>query len=163
MRTDNSTLRGNSFASERGVTLIELLIFLVIISVALVALLSVFSLQVTHSVDPVARVKAMEKGQALLDEILSRKFDENTPTGGVPACDSVSGPACAGLVADGDFDDVSDYVNYVDPDSSYTATVQVTEAGNDLNIPNHQARLITVAVDVPGGDVVRLSAYRVNF
>ncbi len=150
----------SSFAS-RGVTLVELLVFIVVVSIALVAFLGVFSSQVIHSVDPVARVRALEKGQALLDEILSRKFADNTPTGGIPAC-----APCApiGTSAGGTDSDVGDYDGYSDTsDPGYPVTVTVSEAGADLSIANEQARLITVTVGVPNNGSLRLSAYRVNF
>src|SRR5688572_1380949 len=66
---------------QSGVTLIETIIFIVVVSIGLGALLMVFNQSVVKSVDPVIRIKALEKGQALMDEILARKFAENTPTG----------------------------------------------------------------------------------
>lgn len=155
------TAPSSAFSRFLGVTLIELLVFIVIVAVALVTFLSVFSFQVTHSVDPVARVRALEKGQALLDEILARKFADNTLTGGVPAC-MLCDPI--GTSTGGTDNDVGDYDGYSDiSDPRYPVNVAVSEAGTDLNITNEQARLITVTVGVPGGGSLRLSTYRVNF
>ncbi|HRH78684.1 MAG TPA: prepilin-type N-terminal cleavage/methylation domain-containing protein, partial [Cellvibrionaceae bacterium] len=92
-----------------GFTLVELLFFLVVVAIGLGGLLKVFNDAVLHSVDPVLRVKAVEKTQALLDEILARKFDENTPSGGYPPCNSAGATACAGISADSGYDDVGDY------------------------------------------------------
>jgi len=149
---------------QGGVTLIETIVFLVVMGIALTALMSVFNESVVKSVDPVVRVRALELGQAQLDEILARNFDENTPTGGVPACDTVFGSACQGIAPDGDFDDVGDYNGFTDAsDPLYPVSVVVVEAGAELGIPASQARRITVTVAIPGGDSLTLSVYRTNF
>lgn len=150
--------------TEQGATLIELVVFIVVVGVALAVLVRVFNQSVINSADPVVKIKALEKGQALLDEILARKFDENTPTGGVPACNTSSGLACAGIVSDSDYDDVGDYNGYTDSsDSGFTVSVSVSLAGSDLGLSNDQARLISVSVLMPGGSTTVLSAYKVNF
>lgn len=168
MPTDTKRLsalaRGNLQKHQRGFTLMEVIVFIVVVAVAMGALLAVFNNSVVNSVDPAVRVKALEKGQALLDEILARKYDENTPTGGVPACDSSAGDACVGINPDGDFDDVGDYHGYVDnSDARFPISVTVTQAGTDLGLAANRARLITVSVAMPGGPALTLSAYKVNF
>lgn len=150
--------------NNQGVTLIETVVFLVVVSIALVALLRVYGAAVSASVDPVIQIRALEKAQAQMDEVLARKFDENTPTGGVPACDSSAGTPCAGIVADADYDDVGDFNGYSDTsEPNYTVGVSVVNAGSEIGITNTNARRITVVVSMPGGDSVTLSAYKVNF
>lgn len=163
MRTDQS--RGfASLIRQRGVTLIETIVFIIVVSVGLGALLIVFNQSVVNSVDPIVRVKALEKGQALMDEILARKFAENSPTGGIPACDSAAGVPCAAISSDGDFDDVGDYHGYMDnSDARFPVSVTVQPAGADLGMANGRARLITLSVAMPGGNSLTLSAYKVNF
>lgn len=147
-----------------GLSLVETIVFIVVISIALTTLVQVFNQSVVQSVDPIIRIKALEKGQALLDEILARKFDENTPTGGVPACDSSEGAACLGITPDSDYDDVGDYNGYTDnSDTGFAVSVSVSNAGADLGLPANQARLITVSVSMADGNVSVLSAYKVNF
>ncbi len=151
-------------SKQRGATLIEAIVFLVVIGVALTALLSVFNEKVVKSVDPVVRARALEVAQAQLDEILSRKFDQNTPTGGIPACDTSGAVACLGIGADTAYDDVGDYHGFTDTsDALYPVSVAVVSAGADLGLPSVQARRITVTVGMPGGDQLQLSAYRANF
>ncbi len=148
----------------QGVTLIETMVFIVVISIALVALVKVFNYSLVSSVDPIVKVRALELAQAQLDEVLARKFDENTPTGGVPACDSPTGTACLGIVPDADFDDVGDFDGFSDSSySGYNINVSVSQAGADLGLAANQARLIVVNVSMPGGDSLSLSSYRVNF
>lgn len=153
-----------SYQPQAGVTLIETIVFMVVIGLALTALLSVFNESVVKSVDPVVRVRALEVGQAQLDEILSRKYDANTPTGGVPACGVAPIPACAGIAPNGLFDDVGDYQGYTNnSDPLYPVSVSVENAGGDLGLPPINAKLVTVNVGMPGGDSLTLSAYRTNF
>lgn len=147
-----------------GFSLIETIVFLVVISVALVSLTAVFNQFVVQSVDPAVRVRALEHGQALMDEILARRFDQNTPTGGVPACGTANAPACAGINPDGRFDDVGDYHGYLDTSFPYyQLSVTVTEAGSELGLNNALARRITVTVNADDGSRLVLSAYKVNF
>ncbi len=153
-----------TICKQRGVTLIETIVFIVVVSIGLGALLSVYYQNMTNSVDPVLRMKAAEKAQATLDDILARRFDENSPTGGIPQCGSTDGTACAGISADSDYDDVGDFNGYSDSsDTGYIVDVTVTEAGTDLSITNAHARLITVKVTMPDSNTLTLSAYRVNF
>lgn len=149
---------------QRGVSLIELVVFIVVVSIGLGAVLSVFNQSVVRSVDPAVRVKALERAQALMDEILARKFDENTPTGGVPACDSIMGSPCAGIVADSGYDDVGDYHGYSDTsDSRFKVSAEVIVAGDHLGLTVSRARLIRITVAMPGAGALTLSAYKVNF
>ena len=157
---------------SRGVTLVELVVFIAVVAVALVGLLAVFNRAVTASIDPIMQVRALELAQARLDEVLSRKFAENTPTGGVPACGSfdAGGGACTaiqGITADPGLDDVGDYDGASATDTGYTVSVSVTAAGEDLvtanALPSNQARRVTVTVTLPDSTTLQLSAYKVNF
>jgi MSHA pilin protein MshD len=166
MRTETSFIRPEDPQTNRqgGFTLMEVIVFIVVVAIAMGALLAVFNESVVNSVDPAVRIKALEKAQATLDEILARKFDENTPTGGVPACDSPAGLPCSGISPEGDFDDVGDYHGYVDnSDSRFPLSVSVSQAGSDFGLAAGGAKLITVNVAMPGGGALTLSAYKVNF
>ena len=153
--------------NQAGVTLVELVVFIIVVSIALGTLMSAYNYSMVNSVDPLIRVRALECAQAKLDEITARKFDENTPTGGVPACGSAEAGAiaCLGIVADADFDDVGDYngQNFVDGDCN--VSVSVVGEGSDLGLADdaNVVRLITVTSTMPGGNTVVLSAYHTNF
>ncbi len=158
----------------KGFTLIETIVFLVVVSVALAAVVTVFSNSMyfersdgsirSNSVDPVVRTRALELAQAQMDQILARRFDENTPSGGVPACDSTAGVACAGIVVDTDFDDVGDYNLFASGDLDYPLNVTVANAGTELGLAsNERARRITITVGMPTGDTVTISSYKANF
>ncbi|WP_027328836.1 hypothetical protein [Marinimicrobium agarilyticum] len=152
-------------ALQRGVTLIELIVFIVVISLALGALLGVYRYSVVNSVDPVVRVRLIEAAQSQLDVVLAQPYDANTPAGGVPACGSTvpsgrpSPPSCADAGGVSSFDGYSD-----SPYSSYQRQVNVELAGTELGLPNNAwAKRITVIATAPDGQSVTLSAYRTNF
>lgn len=148
----------------QGFSLIETIVFMVVVSIALVSLTAVFNQSVVQSVDPAVRIRALEHGQALMDEILARRFDQNSPTGGIPACGTAESPPCAGINPDGQLDDVGDYHGWVDNSHPYyQVSATVIEAGSELGLDNHHARRITVRVDADDGSTLVLSAYKVNF
>ncbi len=159
------THRNSHPASQSGVTLIELIVFIVVISVALGALLSVYRYSVVNSVDPVVRVRLLEAAQSQLDVVMAQPYDANTPPGGVPACGSTvpSGrppaPPCANAGGVSSFDGYSD-----SPYSGYQRQVAVEPAGTELGLPDDAwAKRITVVATAPDGQSVTLSAYRTNF
>ena len=54
---------------QRGISLIELIMFIVIISVALAGILLVMNKVMTHSADPLIRKQALAIGESMLEEI----------------------------------------------------------------------------------------------
>ena len=164
--------------SQAGVTLIELIISIVVISIALVAVLTSFSFSVSQSADPLWRNKSLKLAQLYLDEILARAYDESTPVGGLPP---VASPSCSGLGPESGetratYDDVDDYngVNDAPPvsligaiDSSYGSyRVQVSvscDGGTVSASGNSHAKKILVRVTPPGESTIAFAAYKGNF
>jgi MSHA pilin protein MshD len=139
----------------RGISLIELLVFIVVVSIALIALVEVYRQVTLRNADPMIRVRALEATQSLLDEILSLKYDGATPTGGIPACDTTSAPVCNNT-PDADMNDVDDYHNFNDqPYAGYNRSVTVTT--------NTNIKLIQVSTSTPTGETIVLAAQRANF
>lgn len=122
---------------NQGFTLIEIVITIVILG-AVAGILVPFFNAITHSPDPVIRERAISLGQATMDEIMAKRWDENTPMGGGPICTGESPnlgirptliDACvtsatptASFGPDGaeprtDFDDVDDYNNLNEADN----------------------------------------------
>jgi len=158
------------FSLVAGVTLIELLAFIVVIGVGVVAFGGVFQHSVIRVQDPLINSQLMSMAQAQFDEILSRKYDENTPTGGIPACGS--SPLCAGMGLDvgevlsdiSTLDDIDDFNGYQDiPQTNYLRQVSVVYAGTDFGVASENAKRITVSVSSSQGQSVSLSVYRFNF
>jgi MSHA pilin protein MshD len=166
-----------------GATLVELVITIVLMSIVLVAIASTLSFGAGRSADLLFQVKLVELGQAYLEEILSKRFDENSPPGGVPACAPVTTP-CGAVGTEGEarsqFDDVDDYhlLNDsppVDPDGNirqnYTgyrvevAVAYITEAQRVALALDTvtDAKLIEVTISPPTGSALIFSAYTGNF
>jgi len=160
-----SKLNQFGYSGQKGVTLVELIVFIVVISLALGALLGVYRQSLQASVDPVVRVRLLEASQSQLDRVLARRFDANTPAGGVPACGSTApagvppAPPCDGGGGVSDFDGFNDT-----PYPGYDLTVSVEQAGDELGLAaNNRAKRITVTTTAPNGESLTLSAYRTNF
>jgi MSHA pilin protein MshD len=144
----------NLFA-QRGVSLVELIFFIIVVGIASGILFRVYNYSLLHSVDPITEVRALELAQAKLDEILALKYDAMTPTGGIPACGSTGAVACNNT-PDANMNDVDDFNGYSDtPFTGYARSVTVTTAANQ--------KLITVTVAAPNSLSISLAAYRANF
>lgn len=72
-------------AANRGFTLLEIVITIVILG-AVAGILVPFFNAITHSPEPVIRERATSLGQAMMDEIMAKRWDTNTPMGGGPIC-----------------------------------------------------------------------------
>lgn len=66
-----------------GYTLLELVLTLVLLGAISTVLLPFFN-AITHGPDPELRARAVALGQALMDEIQSKRWDQNSPMGGRP-------------------------------------------------------------------------------
>lgn len=140
---------------QKGVSLIEMIVFIIVVGIASAALFATYNYSLMHNTDPLIQVRALELAQAKLDEILALKYDENTPTGGIPACGTPTGVACNNS-PDANMNDVDDFDGTSDtPYTGYTRSVTVV-AANDL-------KLITVSVVAPRGFTITLAAEKANF
>ena len=170
---------GREQTKQKGMTLVEMVISIVLISIAMTAMLTVFSTSMGRSADPLWKNKSLKLAQAYLDEILSKKYDANTPLGGIPAATSaniscdVAGPAGGGRE---NYDTVDDYNHLSDHPpklvtntsmtgyGEYTVNVTVVCAGDDVGLSeNEYAKLITVTVIPPNNASMPFSVYRGNF
>lgn len=143
-----------SQTTQSGVTLIEMVVFIVVVSIAMGALVSAYRKATAMNVNPIIRVQALEAAQAKLDEILMLRYDEQTPVGGVPACNT--GTVICDNTREDNMNDVDDYHNRTDnPYPGYIRTVTV--------VTNNNIKLISVGVTTPAGETIFLAAERANF
>lgn len=63
-----------SAARQRGVTLVELIMFMVIVSIALAGILQVMRMTTANSADPLRRKQALMIAEALLEEVSQAGF-----------------------------------------------------------------------------------------
>lgn len=116
---------------QRGFTLIELVLFIVIVGVAAAAILGAMTLATRHSADPQLRKQALAIAEGMLEEIQLARFtfcdpqDPNAETATGPADCAI--PEVAGQEAGGvprPFDNVNDYVAAYGTATAYTTDAQ---------------------------------------
>ena len=177
--------RRPGIALQRGFTLVEAIITLMIVSIAVLAITSVLSFGVSRSADGLWQAKAVGLAESYIEQIMARRFDEQTPLGGVPAC-SATTVACTpvGAFDDGepraDFDDVDDFhgvddIPALDGDGApipgyerYRVEVDVTypDAAQQAELGLTQAddaKIITVTVTAPAQRPMAFRVVKANF
>ncbi len=177
---------------QRGLSLIELIIFIVIIGVGLAGITVTYNTVVVHSADPMVRKQALSIAESLLLEIEQQAFtwcdpqDANVTTATSAAgCavaannqDNVSGQTpiseSRGNNAD-PFDNVADYGGIANVAASdilgnnmvagYTVSVGITRAGGVAPFAGFPASaVLRIAVTVMGhGETVTLVGYRTRY
>lgn len=145
-------------AKQRGVTLVELLVSIVIVSIAASGVLGVLSMTTAASADPMIRHQAAAIAEAYLEEIMLK-----------PALDP---DGADGEAARADFDDLDDYDGLVDTGArdqfgaaiaglgNYSIGVSVSPTGALPSVPVADALRVDVVVTY-GTDInFVLSGYR---
>ncbi len=158
---------------QRGLTLIELIMFIVIVGVALAGVLTVLNHTTKHSADPAVRKQALAVAEAILEEVMLQPFtwcdpdDANAATAtNAAGCTTVEGLGAEGVEARGTFDNVNDYhslsttTNIAGGGAApYTATVSVDNTVSLNGILGGAALLIAVTVSAPG-ETITIEGYR---
>ena len=80
---------------QKGLSLVELVITIVILAIALVGLTSVLGGGLSQSAETLPNVRAVALAQSYLDEILSKRFDEQSRPNGIPPCRASSSRPCS--------------------------------------------------------------------
>ena len=168
-------------ARQQGISLIEMIMFIIIVSIGVVALLAVFSTTSRKSADPMIQKQMLAIAEALLEEVESKPFtycdpdDANATTAssaaGCASLPEAMGPE-AGETRSGatSFDNVNDYGPSltINPFTDITGTTTipgyaatVTVAASALNgIAATDALQITVTVTGPGNSSLALQGHR---
>lgn len=84
---------------KKGFTLIELVIGISVLSVVLLVMTGALFPQAERSTDPWFQVRSAELAQSIMNEILARRFDENSFLIGNLRCGETGAGACATQVA----------------------------------------------------------------
>lgn len=152
----------------RGFTLPELLVLIVVLSVALAGVLVVFERAVSGSVDPQLRKQSVAIAESLMEEILLQPFAN--PTGGFSGAATYANRS--------QFDDVSDYNGFpsgatgiftidgaaVTGLSNYSVSVTVATSANITGVPAADCKLVTITVTAPNGAFnYTLEGYKLNY
>ena len=170
-----------SISRQRGISFLELILFMVIIGVGLVAILSAMNVTARNSADPLRRKQALMIAESLMEEVQLARFtfcdgsDDNVETAtGTADCTTPEafGPEAGNARP---YDNVNDYVNAgntLDLDAfhegdplpdGYSASLTISES--TLNgFSGADVLLITVAVTYGGVDeVITLDGYRLRY
>ena len=150
----------NRHRNFRGFTLIELIVAMVVISVALVGVMSVINLTVLHSADPVLRQQSIAIAESYMEEISLKNYTD-------PDTDGEGSRAL--------FDDVDDYNGLNDHGArdqngraisgleSYSVRVSVSPQSygpSGMVVPGLR---IDINVTNLGGENLTLTGYRANY
>lgn len=152
-----------------GFTLIELVIYIVVVSIGLLGILSVFNNAVRGSADPLIRKQVISVAEATLEEVLLKAYSDPSND-----CTATTTPRCAPntLTDRVNYNDVSDYGGWDQtgvrtPESSSTVVsglenyrVRINVATTTLN--GLAAKEITVRVDA-GTESISLTGYRASY
>ena len=167
---------------KKGFTLIELVIFIVIVSVALAGVLTVLNITAKSSADPMIRKQALAIAEALLEEVMLQPYTYCDPDDAIAATatsDSVIDctsetpilpePGESRTSSTPPFDNVNDYNNLITTTNiagggaaKYTANVTVTSETLNSAPDDVPALLITVSVN-SGSETISLQGYRTRY
>jgi len=152
----------NSFHKcQRGLTLVELIVSMVIISVALGGVLMVMNFTVSHSADPMIQHQAVAIAEAYMEEIVLQRYSD--PIGGYSGSNRAL------------FDDVDDYKSLPDTVvrdqngieisqlSGYAVTVVVEGPPDGISLNGVAAKKITVTVNHSSMGDMALVGYRTDY
>jgi len=189
LSTNGVRANGLIRASQRGLTLIELIVFIVIISVGLAGVLAGINYSVNNSVNPMMLKQQLAIAESLLEEIEKKPFTWCDPDDSAVAT-ATSAASCTtaqGLAATAGedrysqtvpFDNVGDYNGFSmsgirSPTNSattltglgsYSASVSITQVGTTMGLADNTAALrIDVTVSLIGQPSITLTGYRYRY
>lgn len=137
-----------------GFSLIELIFFIVVVSIGLVGVLKVMDVGVASSADPMVRKQAQALAESVLQEVLQKAYTDPDP--GVTSGESTRAT----------FDDVDDYngrsnSSFADLPASLSG-YQIGIAVVPSTLGSLAAKRVTVTV-TRGAEVVSLIGYRTSY
>ena len=146
---------------QSGISLIELIMFIVIVSIALTGIMLGMNQITMHSADTLLSKQALTAAESLLEEIEAQTFSETATS---PVTQGVSRTGAHNVMDYNNFNTTGIYAidgTLVTGLSGYslTTTVVPTAFGN---IPAASSVLITVTVTDPSGQSIVTSGYRTN-
>jgi MSHA pilin protein MshD len=181
------TLRRATTKNQKGFTLIETIVGIVVLSIAFSIFTTLIYPLANQSAEQVHQIKAAELGQSLINEILGKAYDHNSDmSGGLTRCGDTGAIGCTTSNSLGpevgetrsDFNDVDDYheltiladsLGNSVPFGGYIGYELGVEVKADSNYDGASdtnssvAKLITVTVTTPQDFDFVFSVYRVNF
>jgi len=156
-------------ARASGFTLVELVMFIVIVSIAVAGVLAVMNITTRHSADPMIQKQALAVAEAMLEEIELQDFTK--PAGGFAGPYNQANRKFFDSVGDySGFSTVGIYtIDGVAPIAAlagYNISVSVADSAlgpGGSQVAAGEAKLITVTVTDPRHEVTKLSGYRTRY
>jgi len=167
-RTPTRRFPGRLDRRQRGVTLIELVIAIVVIGIGVVGVLQAMTTAMRDSADPMVQKQAIAIAQAYMEEIMRQAYADPDGSNANEARDNTSCPSMAPTKTT--YDDVQDYSGLhddgardqwgcpIDALASYVVDVSVQAATLNGTAALH----VTVTVSHAGDFSYAVEAYRVN-
>lgn len=162
--------------NNSGFTIVEMVITIVVLGIALAGVSSALFTAVGRSANPMVQNKAVELAQAYLDEILSMRFQEDSPLGGgtVGSCSISTATADSdGSANRSDFDDVDDYNGLNEVPAFLAGTVPSDYAGFNVSVTvscinqsgaaSTNSKHILLNITGPANTSISMAAYRGDF
>ncbi len=171
----------------RGLSLIEVVVFIVVLSIGIAGIVMLFNQLTVASVDPLVRKQALAVAASVMEEVQLKGFthcDPDDPNVHIPSAvcttpEAIGPEAGEGRYADPRFDNVNDYHGFemfganirdvtgtvIAELGDYEVRVSVANAGADFPdvADATDALRITVAVTGPAGVSVSLQGYRLRY
>ncbi len=149
----------NKSQSSLGVTLIELVISIVIISISILGVTSLFLGTTTTSADPMIRAQALAIAQSYMDEIMMQPYAPEANTTAIGSCSDGNPPEKSNRAK---YNDINDYSGLSDVGAhdqqgclmnrleGYTIDVQINTCPNaacttSLNITGMKKIQVTIS------------------
>jgi MSHA pilin protein MshD len=156
-----------SMRLAKGVSLIELITFMVVISIAMVTLASVFRHSMSSIQAPISQQQLLSFAEAKINLVMAYRFDEaslpNEPCGLNLPCIGIGLESAESHSDMATLDDMDDFDGYVDePQAGFNRQVRVSYMGSALGINQNFAKQVSVTVTSPTGESINLNAYKVN-
>lgn len=130
---------------ERGITLVEMVITIVVLAIALLGITAAISGGIGRSGDTLVETRAVALAQSYLDEIFGKRFDENSHPRGIPPCrtnctaEGSFGPD-AGETERYHYDDVDDYDGLTEG-AGATGPLQDSEGQDRTGYANYRVEI----------------------
>ncbi|WP_426104867.1 type IV pilus modification PilV family protein [Massilia sp. TSP1-1-2] len=153
----------NRSPAQRGLSMIELIVFIVIISVAVAGVTSVLAYTTGHSADPLQRKQAMLIAEALVEEVSlgHMTFCHPDDAGAETATSAAPGAGCTVAETVGvsagtarPYFNINDYVSTFGVATSFTAgdsTGKITDVLGNAKFNNQYTALVTIKADATLG------------
>jgi len=179
--------------NKQGFTLVELVVGIVVLAVAMMIMNTMLISQSRDALEPLYRLRASQLGQSIMQNILTRAYDENSDhNGGLYRCgeewqtDGLTHDCATILGPDGseaddghqNFNDADDFITDNPGSDDFELAVDYGDViGNELssqynnyqvkievsNVTSSDSKKIAVIIKTPSNEEIRFSALKGNY